>query len=286
VIRVEQEITDDDIVSNNAPDLVAEYDTEEDYAVGAFARVGNYIYISVASPNEGNEPLNSLGVFWTYWGVSNPHSMFDLYQDTITNFTADGIVTITRGIKNTLGIGNFLAQNIKIEYLDELGAVLLTEEYPVLRRYVYDLYDLIYQPFILDGTNYDTVFTPIKKTGVSIRVTFENNGSATKCGYMVMGERIDMGNTLVDVTFQQRKIGNDSLTVANFDTAVEQRMLMPISESAKRAGDRPMMFVIDERSESKFQNLLIIGKILKADPKANNYEKNVISWEIEQNKEL
>lgn len=286
MIRVEQEIIDDDIISNNAPTVVDLFDEATDYDVGDFARVGNYVYISVATPNIGHDPLTNIGVFWTYWGVSNPHAMFDLYSDTVTDFTADGIVQFARGVKNTLGIGNFVATNIKIEYLDALDVVLLTENYPVPRREVWNIYEYIYNTFNFNGANYDTIYTPIKKLGVSVRVTFENSGDSTSCGYLIAGQLEDMGVTLDNISFPDRMIGSDTVSVANFDTSVTQSLLFPTSDKAKRSRNIPMMFVIDENENSKFQNIIIVGKIIRVEPKANNYDMNTISWEIEQNKEL
>ena len=286
MIRVEQEIIDDDVISNNAPNVVDLFDAIVDYAIGDYARVGNYVYISVATPNVGHDPLTNIGVFWTYWSVSNPHAMFDLYSDTVTNFTANGIVKFERGVKNTLGIGNFTAVNIKIEYLDALDSVLLTENYPVPRREVWNIYEYIYNTFNFNGANFDTIFTPIKKLGVNVRVTFENGGDATSCGYLIAGQQEDMGDTLDNVSFPDRMIGNDTVSVANFDTLVTQNLLSPTSDKAKRSRNIPMMFVIDESESSKFQNIIIVGKIIRVEPRANNLDMNTISWEIEQNKEL
>ena len=188
MIRVPQEITDEEIISNNAPTVIALYNPATNYSIGADARVGNYNYRSVATPNTGKEPETNLGIFWMFWGSSNPHAMFDLYSDTITSFTADGIVVFVRGIKDTIGIGNFVATNIKIEYLDAVGTVLLTENYAVPRRDIWDNYDLIYAAFNFDGANYDTIFAPIKKVGVNIRVTLQNDTKATSCGYLIAGQ--------------------------------------------------------------------------------------------------
>ena len=286
MIRVPQEITEDEIISNNAPSVVALYAPATNYAIGADARVGNYVYRSVATPNTGKTPTENLGIFWMYWSPSNPHALFDLFQDTVTNFTADGIVVFKRGLKDTIGIGNFVATNIKIEYLDALNVVLLTENYSVPRRDVFDNYDLIYAAFNFDGSNYDTIFASIKKVGINIRVTIQNDTKATSCGYLVAGQAVYMGDTLADVSFPDRIIGTDTIAVANFDTSVSSNILLPTSDSAKRVRKIPMMFVIDDSTTSKFQNMVIIGKILKVEPRADSFDKNNISWEIEQNKEL
>lgn len=282
---VEQAIDETALVYSNIPDIVDLYDPATTYDVGEYCRVGSSVYKSTGTLNLGNPPLENLGVFWVYWSVSNAHAMFDLIEGTTTTWAGDGIIEFTRGSKDTLGIGNYTAVNVKVEYKDSLGAVILTENYATSRnQYVYDLWDYIYAPFTFRYPR--AVFLPLKRIGATIRVTFQGGGSPTSCGYCVGGLSEEMGATLDQVPFTNRTIGSATASVANFTTTIDKKEVMDVAYAGKQRIGVPMMFVIDPALDSSHKNLVIIGKIKKCDAVAEVMSNNKIAWEIEQNVEV
>jgi len=123
MIYIPQSLTE--FTYSNIPNLVAEYDKEVTYSISDFARVGSWLYKSIIDDNTDNTPLDNLGIKW-YDGKypSNTYSMLDLLADTKTEWDADGIVEFKRGTNDTLGIGNFKATEVKIEYLDAINGVV------------------------------------------------------------------------------------------------------------------------------------------------------------------
>lgn len=122
MIYVPQKITE--FTYSNIPTLVELYDPAYNYALGELSRVGNYQYKSALANNLGNNPLDTLGIYWIEWNPSNIYAMLDLFADTKTEWTADGIVEFSITNIDTIGIGNFKASTITIEYLDNSNGVI------------------------------------------------------------------------------------------------------------------------------------------------------------------
>lgn len=255
------------------------------YLVDTMVRVGNYhyksLYGTLALPNINKAPLTSLGTAWFKYEVSNIYACLDEYSDTKTSWTASGIAEFARGSKEVLGIGNFTATEVKVEYLDALSVVLDTETYAFSNNgYVFDEWDYGYAGF---STSFSRViYYPLLRKGVTIRVTFSKGGLSTDCGFMIAGKAVSMGSTLDKVNFPDKRIGTRTVSVADFDTIVPKKDVMRKIAEAKVLIDEPMMFIIDESTTSEHQNIAILGKITQCSGSASGDELNSISWQIEQ----
>lgn len=284
MIYIKQAI--DNFTDSNIVSTVSEYSPTTNYLLGDMVRVGSYhyksLYGTVALPNVGKDPLSNLGTAWFEYEVSNQYAMLDMYSETRTYWEEDGIVEFLRGNKDTLIIGNFTASLVTIEYLNDLDVVIDTLIYSYsVNRGRRSSWTYYITPFY-ESNNY-VIYLPILRKGVKIRVTFSKNGNPTNCGYLQAGRAVFMGKTLEDVSFQNKKIGNRNARVADFQTTLDKVSLMGKSDTASLLIDVPMAFIIDESENSSHQNMVILGKITKCDPSANNFEKNRISWQIEQN---
>ena len=287
MIYIKQEI--DNFTYSNIVSSVTEYSPTHNYLLGDLVRVGSYhyksLYGTVALPNVGKDPLSNLGTAWFLYEVSNQYAILDMYSETRTQWTGDGIVEFLRETKDTLVIGNFLADTVTVDYLDNLGNII-TGETQIYNYYINTIGRnspwTYYTARFVDSVNY-VIYTPLKRLGYKIRVTFAKSGNPTNCGYLHAGRSIFMGRTLEDVSFQNKKIGNVYARVADFQTSVDKQYLMGKSDTAQRLLDTPLAFIIDDNENSYHQNLVILGKVTKCDPSANNFEKNRISWQIEQN---
>ena len=284
MIYIKQAI--DNFTYSNVVSTVSEYSPTTNYLLGNMVRVGSYhyksLYGTVALPNVGKDPLSNLGTAWFEYEVSNQYAMLDMFSETRTYWTANGIVEFLRGNKDTLIIGNFTASLVTVEYLNDLDLVIDT------LTYIYSNNGGRNSPWTyyisqFNESNNNVIYLPILRKGVKIRVTFSKDGNATNCGYLHAGRAIFMGKTLEDVSFQNKKIGNRNARVADFQTTLDKVSLIGKSDTASLLIDKPMAFIIDESENSSHQNMVILGKITKCDPNANNFEKNRISWQIEQN---
>lgn len=280
MIYIQQSITE--LTVSNVPQVFPIYDEATAYAIGDEVRVGSHIYKSVTDDNIGNDPVLTSGIYWYDGEVpSNEYALIDLDQDTQTVWDTTGLVEFPRGIIDYIAIGNFSAKTITISYLDDLGAVLDFDEYAFSTNgNVYDLWSYIYGGFT--DTVSKTVYAPIKRIGVTIRIEFNNGTNQSKCGYLVGGKAIDMGVTLDRVSFPDTRIGSKSVSVANFDTIMPNNELMRSMVVAKSLIGESMLFVIDESESSVHENMIIIGSITKCNGVGEASTKNKISWEITQ----
>lgn len=277
----------DGFTYSNIVETVQAFNPVTPYLVGDKARVGSYHYISTygteALPNLGKEPLSNLGLAWIKLEnePSNTYACLDPYEETKTTWTADGILEFERGAKNTLGIGNFKATQVQIEYLDAIGTILDTQIFKYsINTQVFDIISYIYAPV---ATSVDKmIYLPLKLKGTKIRVTFSSGGGTTDCGFMIAGISIYMGDTLDVVDFPFTQIGSKTQEVANFNTSLDKNIVLLKAKEAKKLINETLMFIIDESESSSHQSMTIIGKIKQCNPSAEVRTKNEISWQIEQ----
>lgn len=283
MIYIRQEITE--FTYSNIASTVSEYNPTTNYLLGDMIRVGNYeyksLYGTVALPNVGKDPLSNLGTAWFKYGSSNTYACLDSYAETKTTWTGDGILEFNRAQKDTLGIGNFTANQVTIEYRDSLGNVLDTETYTYLNNtLVFDEWSYGYANF--QSLTEEVIYLPLRLFGAKIRVIFSKDGDATDCGYLVAGRAVYMGRTIEGVNFPDKRIGTRSVPVADFSTSIESNYLMTKINEAKKLIDETMLFIVDDTDSTTYGNMIFLGKITKVDGNANNFEKNQITWQIEQ----
>lgn len=283
MIYVRQEINE--FTYSNIISTVPDYDPEADYLLGDLVRVGNYEYKSLFGdatlPNKGNNPLTTQGVNWFLYGSSNQFACLDSYTETKTEWTGDGICEFSRGQKDTIGIGAFNATKITIEYRDSLDNVLESEEIIFSNSVdVYDEWTYGYAEFTNNTTN--TLYLPLKLLGKKIRVIFQNDGQSTSCGFLTAGRAVYVGDTIEGVNFPDKRVGNRTVPTADFSTIIDSNLLMMKINEAKKLINETMLFVIDESENSQHGNMVFLGTITKVDGGADNFEKNKISWQIEQ----
>lgn len=272
----------ENFISSNAENIIAEYDPDIAYASGDQVREENRIYQSISGSNTGNLPSESINIFWMDWEVSNEHAMLDLYEETVTEFSADGIVKFERFSKEVIAIGNFKASLVTIEYLDVNDVVLKTETYDFesLGERV-DPYSYIYADFV--GEASEVVYKPLDRLGKYIRVTFSKGGASTNCGYLVSSRATDLGATLDKVNFSNSNIRKKNKKRASFQTITDKNNLNNILDFARREEDVPMLFVIDPSENSSHQNMATIARIASSSGTGENMQVNTIAWELTQN---
>ena len=159
---------------------------------------------------------------------------------------------------------------------------------------VYDYYDYIYEPYNLDQDFTTKVNLPIQ--GRYVRLTFHKllitNRSA--CGYLIVGNPVDMGMSLM-----QPKFGYNSLTtkdissfgnldinksfiqdIVDFETVIASTYLPRMRRELKKIYDEIVLFIIDERDVSEYENLMTLGVIQDASVVLENNVESIISFSV------
>ena len=277
----------DEFTYSNIVETVSAWSPTTNYLVGQKARVGSYIYVStygtVTLPNINKPPLTNLGLSWIKLEnePSNTYACLDPYEETKTTWVADGILEFKRGAKDTLGIGNFTATQVKIEYRNDAGDILDEQTYTYsINTIVFEHISYTYAPVTTSTAR--VIYLPLKRKGTKIRVIFSRGGLSTDCGYIIAGIATNMGKTLNTIQINKTQIGSKIQKTYSFTTTTSKETLMLKSAEADTKIDTPMMFIVDETETSSHQNLVVIGTIQEDNPTAENATENQTSWQIKE----
>lgn len=289
MIYIRQEV--EEFTATNIIETVSAFNESTPYLVGDKCRVGAYHYIStygtIAQPNIGKPPLTNLGLAWVKLEnePSNTYACLDPYIDTKTTWVKEGMVRFTRGQKDTLGIGNFTATQIVIQYInfDENG-----NEIPIdTETYTYSNNSLVVDEWTYGYANFESetnglVYFPLKQKGKEIKVYFDNNENPTDCGFLIAGKSVYMGFTQSGVNFPDKRIGTKIVPSANFTTYIEAKQLMTKIKEAKKLINETLLFIVDESLESNYGNMIFLGKAIIIEGSESSFTLNQINWQVEQ----
>ena len=284
------------ITSYTSPNIspeFADWSPLTTYAVGDKVLYGNYIWINSKTANLNNEPSFE-SVVWSKYGTSNYHSLIDTQAKTFTTVNDDLIVTFPFNYIDTIAIGYYTAETVRIENLDALGNVLKTQEITQSKNEdVFDYFDYIYAPYS-DSTDKGKWFK-IVKAGTQIRVSFlKGSYSGVSVGFLVGGTAVNMGRTVEGV-----KLGWNSFSLRNtddfgimsitkradqdlidFETSIDTVNLMSFRRKAKQYKDEIVAFIVDDNESSIFENIVTLGVMQEMQPVATNSDETILTWSI------
>lgn len=264
------------------------------YNIGDNVLYGNYIWKNSYTSNLNNIPSDE-SPYWVKFGTSNYYSLIDPQSKTKTTVIGnDLIVKFPANYIDTIALGYFTAQTVRIENLDASDNVLLTQEYyQSINEDVFDYYDYIYSPYS-DSTDKAKYFNIIK-AGTQIRVSFlKGIYSGVSVGFLVGGTAINMGKTVEGVklgwqSFSLRTtddFGIMSITkradqdLIDFETAIDTVNLMSLRRKAKQYKDEIVAFIVDDTESSVFENIVTLGVMQEMQPVATNNDKTILTWSV------
>ena len=264
------------------------------YNIGDNVLYGNYIWKNSYTSNLNNIPSDE-SPYWVKFGTSNYYSLIDTQSKTKTTVVGDDlIVKFPANYIDTIALGYFTAQTVRIENLDASDNVLLTQEYyQSINEDVFDYYDYIYAPYS-DSTDKAKYFNIIK-AGTQIRVSFlKGSYAGVSVGFLVGGTAINMGKTVEGVklgwnSFSLRTtddFGIMSITkradqdLIDFETAINTANLMSFRRKAKQYKDEIVAFIVDDTESSVFENIVTLGVMQEMQPIATNNDKTILTWSV------
>ena len=300
---IKQELTE--FTSTNLTDIYSDwsdlttYIVEPDNALtdASVARYGSYYYRSVTNSNLNFNPNTYSDIKWVKYAVSNKYAMLDMSANSKSVFEGgDLTVTFLQNQSSIIGIGNYEADYITIEILAPDGTtVLWTYNTPSnINANVYDYYDYIYEPYNLDQDFTTKVNLPLQ--GRFVRMTFHKllitNRSA--CGYLIVGNPVDIGKSLMGVKFGYNSLTTKEISsfgnldikkgfiqdIVDFETVIASTYLPRMRRELRKIYDEIVLFIIDERDVSEYENLMTLGVIQDASVILENNVESTISFSI------
>ena len=300
---IKQELTE--FTSTNLTDSYPDWSPTTTYIVepdnaltsASIARYGSYYYRSVTSANLNFNPNTYSDIKWVKHSVSNKYAMLDMSSNSKSVVVGgDLTVTFLQNQSSILGIGNYEADYITIEILAPDGVTILwTYDTPSnINANVYDYYDYIYEPYNLD--QYFTTKVNLPLQGRYVRMTFHRlpltDNSA--CGYLIVGNPVYIGMSLMGVKFGYNSLTTKEISsfgnldikksfiqdIVDFETVIASTYLPRMRRELKKIYDEIVLFVIDERDVSEYENLMTLGVIQDASVVLENNVESVISFSL------
>ena len=300
---IKQELTE--FTSTNLTDSYPDWSPTTTYIVepdnaltsASVVRYGSYYYRSVTSANLKFNPNTYADIKWVKHSVSNKYAMLDMSSNSKSVVEGgDLTVTFIQNQSSVLGIGNCEADYITIEVLasDETTILWTYNTLSNVNANVYDYYDYIYEPYVLDQDFTTKVNLPIQ--GRYVRLTFHKlfltNRSA--CGYLIVGNPMDMGMSLMQPKFSYNSLTTKEIStfgnldikksfiqdIVDFETVIASTYLPRMRRELKKIYDEIVLFIIDERDVSEYENLMTLGVIQDASVVLENNVESVISFSV------
>ena len=301
---VKQELTE--FISTNLTDIYEDWSATTTYILetddenltnASVVRYGAYYYRSVTNNNLNYNPIEYENIKWVKYAVSNKFAMLDMSANS-KSVVEGGNMTITflQNQASVIGIGNYEADNIVVEVLASDGStVIWSYTTPsTINANVYDYYDYIYEPYLLNQDFTTKINIPI--LGRFIRITFnvtQLTGNSA-CGYLIVGTPIDMGYSLMGVKFGYNSLTTKEISdfgdlkvtkgfiqdIVDFETVISSSYLPFIRKELKRIYDDIVLFIIDERDNSPYENLMTLGVIQDASVLLENQQESIMTFSI------
>ena len=301
---VKQELTE--YVSTNLTDIYNDWSPTTTYILevddenltnASIVRYGAYYYRSVTNNNLNFNPVEYENIKWVKYAVSNKFAMLDMSANS-KSIVEGGNLTVTflQNQASIIGIGNYEADYILIEILAPDGVtVLWSYQTPsIINANVYDYYDYIYEPYLLDQDFTTKISLPI--SGRYIRMTFTTlplTGNSA-CGYLIIGNPVNIGMSLMGVKFGYNSLTTKEISefenlvvdksfiqdIVDFETVINSNYLPRMRRELKKVYDEIVLFIIDERDNSPYENLMTLGVIQDASVMLENNIETVMSFSI------
>lgn len=301
---VKQQLTE--FVSSNLTDIYDDWNPDTVYTVemdnnaltnASMVRYGAYYYRSVTNDNIGYNPVQYENIKWVKHSVSNKFAMLDMSANS-KSIIQNGSITVVfeQNYIELLGFGNYEAEYIEVELLAEDMTTVVWSKNTTsqINVNVYDYWDYIYAPYFNESDHTETMVIPL--LGTYVRVTFREQQffERASCGYLIGGSPVFMGNTLMGVTFGYNSFTSKEVTpfgnleiikkgvqdLVDFETVIPSNYLPRMRRELKSVYDEIVLFVLDERENSPYENLMTLGVIQNAEVVLENPVESLMTFSI------
>lgn len=293
-----------ELAYSNLTDIYPDWDKDTTYIVeednaltdASVVRVGSFYYRSVSSNNKDFNPIEYENIKWVKLSSSNRYAMFDL-ESSSKSVKENGniVVKFKQNQIMSFGIGYYEAKSIKVSVLDINDNVMWESEFGnTLNENVFDYYSYMYEPYDSVVDRAIKVDIPVFNEYVQFEFIGLTVGSQTACGYLVGGDKVDMGTTLYGINFGYNSFATKSYSeygtlnitragiqdVVDFECIIDSNLLQRLRKSIREIYDDVVLFVLDERDVLTYENLLTLGIIQNVNVILQNDDLSTVSYSI------
>ncbi len=284
MIAIRQEIGD--YKSINVKETGVLYSETYNYMFGDEVLYNHYYYKNVIDNNKGNIPDDNNNTKWLKWRISNRYAQTDLRaktytiwnEDTAIDFNDVGLISeFENGLYTVLAFGGVHGASIKVEVISNNDGSILYEDVQISynRPNSNNWYNYYFEEFNHeDEQNFIFNIPPFANS--YIRTTIEKNSLLTaSVNFMVAGNGIYLGDTLYGLSLglndnsdvQKDDFGittikkRDASQYMDLDVTIPSIRLQEMKRKTYSLYGEIILIVADEREDSKYESLPILGYI-------------------------
>jgi len=283
-----------DYTSININTRYPNWDSSTTYNFGDIIFHDHYYFRSVVDNNVGDTPYE-YNPKWLLWSISNRYAQIDLHagtstvwdSNTATTPTDNGLITTfpSDGI-SFIGIGRVHSSEVSITVKDSSGNPVTTRLKTTYSRPSSNTWWNYYFDAFQKKGEIESFFFDIPQVAggtIEVKALVDSTNSA-KVGFMVCGERQWVGDTLFGVStgIDDNSIWDTDdfgiITVRERDASesLDLDVQYPSIETNKikiavrNIVGKIVLFVGDEQADSKYDHLMLLGKVDSFTPVISN----------------
>lgn len=286
------------------PSTTYTFEEEAPYTNASAVLHRSFYWRSTSTENLNNEPIDEKGNVSSEWVVISPANLASIL-DSSSNSKGETIGTdlIVEFVKTyeiqTLAVGRFMARQIIVDYLDNLGNIITTDTFDFEDEIFADVIDdLTYDYSPIDEVIDKNKLLELKLAGNKIRLTFTKSPVENKAyvSFLTGGTKYELGT--VDGEIQ--RTSESYLT-----TKVDQILGTKFEESIRKEGysfntlytraewknigkklpnlkTKVNTYILDGRNNDEFENIIVQGKVESHTDAISTLELIQGKWAIEE----
>ena len=276
----------------------AAYDGATTYALGDIVILvsanSHHIYQSLQAANTGHAPATE-ATWWLDLGPTNRWAMFDILRNTQTDAPSPLTVVITPGVRiNSIALLGLEADSVTVS-ITSGGSTVYTHTQDLRSREVLDWYDYFFEPFSLMESVALLDLPPY--TDAIITVEFTSASSNVKCGSLVLGSYVYIGNIqynaesdALNFSTVERNTFGDSLLIPRRSVPKTNQTLVCKKDRVNKVRDlrealnaAPAVWVgLDDSTDGYSDALLILGYYRRFTINVAHPDDALITLELEE----
>lgn len=233
-----------------------------------------------------------------YLQSGNPEVFIGEVTEVTLKDAGDIVVTFAKDVIDTIAIGYYSAETLRIELLDASEEIIWSvEETQSPNEDVEDYYTYIYSLYTTEVDRAKVYKLPTG-LGVNIRITMTPIGTTdtASCGYLIGGTAVSMGETLygVDFSFESYSVKTTDAfgittiikrgiqDLVDFETVIDAASMANIKRKVKTIYGEVLAFIVDPTEDSRYDNLVTLGTVDNVSVTLDNPVQSIMSWSIQE----
>jgi len=283
-----------------------DWDVSTTYMFGDIVFSEQYYYRSVVDNNTGEIPVKD-SPRWLLWSISNRYAQIDLHAGTETVWspltalapTDNALITVfPSNSNNVVALGKVSAKDVTIVVKDASGVIQQTQtngSYP--RPNANTWYNYYFDAFQIVGNSESFYFNivPIQGGSIEVRATADDSGEA-KVGFMVVGNSLHVGDSLFNIStaiednsiWDTDGFGISTVSEREASESLDIDVQYPSTNTNKvkimvrDIVGKIVLFIGDEQANSRYDHLMILGKVDSFTPVISNPVVTKASFQISE----